>query len=77
MEVIATRRSPVVLIPISLQPPRSQQESEPGAGEALETPLLGGGELMDKRLVLKSVYVAPSGTEATVELAIDDRQVVG
>jgi len=32
---------------------------------------------MDKRLVLKSVYVAPSGTEATVELAIDDRQVVG
>lgn len=32
---------------------------------------------MDKRLVLKNVFVAPGGAEATVELAVDDREVAG
>lgn len=32
---------------------------------------------MDKRLVLKNVLVAPGGSEATVELAVDDREVAG
>lgn len=32
---------------------------------------------MDKRLVLKNVFAATSGAEATVELSIDDREVTG